>query len=189
MSKYQDERKYPDKETILNLLKLGAFLTVAMLMPNAVKIFKGSFDFEPWEDFDHYFLRRNIKNLKRKGYVTYSEKDGKSVVKITDKGKTEILKFKIDELEIKRPRRWNGKWRIVLFDIPKRKKLAREILRNKLKELQFYPYQKSVFVFPFPCEKEIRFLREVLEVPDNVKMIVAREVENEEDLKKMFGLR
>lgn len=181
-------RKYPDKQTILTLLKLGTFITVAMLAPNAVQIFKGNPDFEPWQELDTFFLRRNIKRFKRQGFVTYSEKNGKSIVKITDKGKTEILKFSIDKLEIKRPQRWDGRWRIVVFDILKKKKLAREILRRKLKELGFYPYQKSVFVFPFPCEKEIRFLREVLEVPDEVKIMVARAIENEKELRKIFRL-
>jgi len=182
------DRKYPDKETILTILRAGAVLTLAMLAPGAVRLFKNDAGFSPWQKFHQPLLRRNIKNLKRKGFVDFSEEDGETVVKITGKGKTEVLKFDINKIEIKRPDYWDRKWRIIIFDIPEDKKEAREILRKKLKELEFYQFQESVFIFPFPCEKEIKFLREIFEVPDEVKIILAQKIENEEELRKMYRL-
>jgi len=182
------DRKYPDKETILTILKAGAVLTLAMLAPGAVRLFKDDPVFSSWQKFHQPLLRRNITRLKRKGLVTFSEEGGETVVKITDKGKIEILKYNLDKLEIRRPDFWDRKWRIVVFDIPEEKKEAREFFRKKLKELEFYQFQESVFIFPFPCEKEIKFLREIFEVPDEVKIILAQKVENEDDLREMFGL-
>lgn len=182
------DRKYPDKETILTILKAGAVLTLAMLTPGAVKLFKDDAIFSPWQKFHQPLLRRNIKNLKRKGLVSFSEEGGETVVKITNKGKTTVLKFNVDTIEIKKPDHWDKRWRIIIFDIPEDKKEAREILRKKLKELEFYQFQESVFIFPFPCEKEIKFLREIFEIPDEVKIILAQRVENEEELRKMYGL-
>lgn len=183
-----EDRKYPDKKTILTILKAGTVLTLAMLAPGTVRLFKDDPTFSSWQKFHQPLLRRNIKNLKRKGLVSFFEEDGETIVKITDKGKTEVLKFNLDKIAIKRPDSWDRKWRIIIFDIPEEKKEAREILRKKLKELEFYQFQESVFIFPFPCEKEIKFLREIFEVPDEVKIILAQKVENEEELRKMYGL-
>lgn len=126
--------------------------------------------------------------MKRKGLVDFSERDDETIVKITESGKTEILKFDIEKIKIKRPKVWDGFWRVIVFDIPNKKKRAREVLRAKLKELEFYQLQESVFVNPFPCEDEIRFLREVFEVPHDVKIILAKTLDNEEELRKMYGL-
>lgn len=183
-----EDRKYPDKETILTILKAGTVLTLAMLAPGAVRLFKDDPTFSSWQKFHQPLLRRNIKNLKRRGFVSFSEEADKTVVKITDKGKTEVLKFDIDKIEIKRPDHWDRKWRIIVFDISEDKKEAREILRKKLKELEFYQFQESVFIFPFSCEKEIKFLREIFEIPNEVKIILGQKVENEEELRKMYGL-
>ena len=48
--------------------------------------------------------------------------------------------------------------------------------------------QKSVWVYPYPLEKEIKFLREILDVPHGVKLVTAEKIENDEDLRNWFDL-
>ena len=91
-------------------------------------------------------------------------------------------------MKIEKPKIWDGKWRIVIFDIPKHKKRARDALREKLKELGFYPFQKSVWVFPYPCEKEIQFLVELFDIWPYVNLIVAENISNDIKLRKHFKL-
>lgn len=182
-----DER-YPSKEIILNLLKTGMILTTAFLAPGAVRIFAGNKDYSKWRKFHRPLLVRNIKNLRRKGLVEFIQKGDDTVVKITRKGNTEILKYDIENMSIKRPDKWDQRWRLVLFDIPNDKKNEREIFRKKLKQLGFYQFQESVFIFPFPCFKEIKYIREILNVPDEVKLLKAEAIENSEELEIMYGL-
>ncbi len=179
---------YPDKETILNLLKLGAILTTAFLAPGAIRMFKNKTDYNSWRKFHGPLLRRNIKNLKRKGLVEFRQENGQTVVKITSEGKTELLKFDLDRLEIKRMKTWDRQWRIVIFDIPNDKRELREIFREKLKNMGFYQFQESVFIIPFPCEQEIQYLREIYEIPNEVKLILAKRVENDSDLRRIYRL-
>src|SRR3990167_2211250 len=56
--------------------------------------------------------------------------------------------------------KWDKKWRVVIFDIPEKSRMARDALRRKLKELEFRELQKSVFVHPYECKKEIDFIIE-----------------------------
>ena len=91
-------------------------------------------------------------------------------------------------MAIRKPRRWDGYWRIVIFDIPEKRRRGREALRNKLKQLGFYQLQKSCFVHPFDCKSEIDFVSELFEVSPYVNFILAKEIEGQTLLRKRFGL-
>ena len=97
--------------------------------------------------------------------------------------------LQVDDLEIKRPKRWDGKWRIVIFDISQLKKFYRELFRGKLKELGFYPLQKSVWIHPFECRDEIEVLREFFGLTqDEVRLVVAENIEKDDWLREIFEI-
>ncbi|MCH7763134.1 MAG: hypothetical protein IIB95_05255, partial [Candidatus Marinimicrobia bacterium] len=63
-------------------------------------------------------------------------------------------------------------WRIVIFDIPEKRKKARDAINLKLKELGFHPIQKSTFIFPYECRNEIDFVAEHFFVRKYINYIV-----------------
>ena len=75
-----------------------------------------------------------------------------------------------------------------MFDIPSNKNKSRDALRWKIKELGFYQLQKSVFVYPFPCEKEIDALGVFWNVRDNIVLMHVSGFEGEEKLKHVFKI-
>jgi phenylacetic acid degradation operon negative regulatory protein len=84
---------------------------------------------------------------------------------------------------------WDGKWRIVMFDIPQKYERQRHLFRAKLKTLGFQMIQKSVFVIPYPCEQELSRVCHSLKLLDHVDVIVAETIgSKEDDIKKLFGL-
>ena len=134
-------------------------------------------------------LLRAVREFYNDRLVDYKEdKDGFVKIILTKEGEKKALKFKIDEMEIKKPAKWDGEWRIVIFDIPERFKKAREALRMKLKELGFLELQKSVLVLPYECEDEINFIVEVFLIRLFVRFVRAKSFINEEQLKIKFGL-
>lgn len=179
-------QNYITQERLLRLLANGALTTVSILtsrVPSAKQILIGNIP----QEFYSSTVLRTARKLYRKGLVKVSEtKDGYKV-EITNKGRTEILKFDLNTLEIEKPDHWDGKWRIVFFDISEKQKKERDFLCQKLKAMNFYLIQKSVFIHPFPCEKEIKFLREVLGIPHQVKMGILEKADNENDLKRIFS--
>lgn len=184
----KEEKDHITKEKFLALLKLGTVLFVAFTAPGALRIFKDKFEDDSWEEYYPSSIKRTAQKLWRKGYVEIKTEGKDSVVKLTNKGRVEILKNNLDTLEIKKPNSWDKQWRLVIFDIPEKEKAKREIFRDKLKRLGFFQMQESVFVFPYPCEKELLFLREVLEIPHSVKLIRANRIENDADLRGIFNL-
>ena len=76
----------------------------------------------------------------------------------------------------------------LVTDIPEKKKLGREALRSKLKQLGFYQLQKSCFIHPFDCKSEVDYISELFEVSPYMNFIVAKEIEGARLLQKFFGL-
>lgn len=183
------DKKYITKEIILGLLKTGAVLALAVSAPGVLKLFKGYGKKQPWDEYYPSTIERIAKRLYRQGMVEIREDSGVPVVRITNKGNVEVLKYDLEKLTIKPQKKWDGKWRLVIFDIAEKYKKIREIVRRKLQEIGFYKFQESVFVYPYPCEKEISFMREVLHVPHSIKLIRADRIENDRELRKIFKLK
>jgi hypothetical protein len=142
-----------------------------------------------WQAIDRDALREAIRALYRSKLVDFRERGGGVVeVKLNDGGKERVRRFNAEALAIAKPKRWDGKWRIVCFDIPKAKKKEREVLRFQLKLLGFYQFQKSVFVHPYPCGDEIDFLIELYDLRLYVRQIVAVDIDVDVHLRHLFGV-
>lgn len=180
--------KHISHETLLQLLKIGTVLTVAIVAPKSLRLLKSLLKKEEtWNDYYSSSLDRGINRLWRKGFVEVNESNSGYEVKITNKGKTEVLKYDLNEMIIPKPRSWDGKWRMVIFDIPAGEKV-RHLFRKQLKMLGLYQIQESVYVYPYPCEKEIIFLREVYAIPHDVKLAKIDRLENDAELRRYFSL-
>ena len=142
-----------------------------------------------------YYSKRDFSNavgsLKRGGYIEEgeTEDEGPPRVRITKKGEAYFQKILFDDVELPEPKKWGGKWTFVLFDIPVQFSKAREALRWRLKALGFYQYQKSVWVYPHPCEKEILYVADYFGVGKFVEILSVDHLTKDEDLKKHFEMK
>ena len=142
-----------------------------------------------WRKIDKAVLYRTVREFRYRRLIDYKENNNGTVTVILSKlGKKHALRYQLDEMKVIIPSKWDRVWRIVIFDIPEKKKQAREALRKKLKELGFSELQKSVFVFPYECENEIYFICEIFEIRNCVRYIRAVHINNEAELKLKFGL-
>jgi len=121
-------------------------------------------------------MKRKFKSLKDQGLVMIGESEGKTRITLTKTGQQRILEYKADEMEIKKQTPWDKKWRYVFFDIPEKKKVARNVFRAKLKNLGFKQVQKSVWKHRYPCEDEVRFLARLYELSRYVNLVEARDL-------------
>jgi len=172
-------------KAVLLLLSSGVLLTAAILFPGLGIIYR---EYKRWQNFEKRRLRETVRRLYNQKFVKVVEKDGQLLLELTEKGKTKVLNYKIDEMEIKKPIKWDGLWRVVIFDIPENKRMARDMLRKKLRQLGFYKLQKSVFVHPFPCRDEICFIKEVLKIGPYLTFLEAKFIDNESSLRSHFNI-
>ncbi|MDO8529498.1 MAG: hypothetical protein Q7S18_02415 [bacterium] len=131
-----------------------------------------------------------FSRLKNQGLIKY-EYIGKQIhISLTEEGKKKAGKYQIDELEIEKPRKWDKKWRVLIFDIADKHKIKRESLRGKLKELGLYQLQKSVWIFPYNFYKEIEMLRDFFGLNNSeMKIIDAHKIEDDADARLHFGIK
>lgn len=179
--------KITTKQKILLLLSSGVTLGFSRSPRNYFKILKNFSS--AWKEINKKRLRRIVREFYNDRLVDFKEdKNGFVKVVITKEGEKKVLRFKIDEMEIKKPAKWDGEWRIVIFDIPDRFKKAREALRKKLKDLGFVKLQESVFIFPYECEDEINFVVEVFLIRPFVRFLRVKSFTNEEQIRVKLNL-
>ena len=144
---------------------------------------------EEWKNFDERFLKRSIKSLYESKVIKEKiNDDGTVTLVLSDDGKKRAITYNIDNIKIKKPKRWDGKWRFILFDVPENKKIIRNALRFHLKNIGFYEFQKSVFVYPYDCKNEIDYVVEFYEAREFTRFIISDFVDNELHLKDFFDL-
>lgn len=140
------------------------------------------------KDYSQRQMSKAMDNLKRSKMIILKEENGKFLVELGEKGKRKIKEIVLTELKNKRPKDWDGLWRVIIFDIPEHNKMGREALRGKMKELGFYQLQKSVWALPYDCEKEIEFLVELFDIFSYVNFLEVKRIKDDLMLKKHFGL-
>jgi DNA-binding transcriptional regulator PaaX len=141
-----------------------------------------------WKRINKERLRKEIRNLYRSKLISKKENtDGSITITLTEKGKMKALVYYFDNMKIK-SNKWDGKWRLVIFDIPEKLKAGRDSLRKKIKELGFYELQKSVWVYPYDCNNEIDFIIEFFNLRKYVRFAILDFIDNELHLKKIFKL-
>jgi len=151
----------------------GGVLTVGAIAPNFLGMVLRSNKNRKRRKQERYEkIWRSFNSLRQKQLIEFvhENKDGSFTYRVSEKGKKRIKKFMFDEMVIPTPKTWDNKWQLVLFDIPERHKKARNSLTRKLKELNFYQCQKSAWIYPFPCNDEIKFITELFSITPFVKI-------------------
>ena len=115
-------------------------------------------------------------------------RNGRLEMILTKKGREELLKYDIDKINLRKEIIWDGRWRVIIFDIAEEKKQARDALRSKFKQLGMLQLQKSVFVYPFDCKKEIDFVSDFFEVGDDILYLESEIKDIKNKLKKFFNI-
>lgn len=182
------ERIDPTVREVITLLGVGTLLTAGIIFPGLGVVFKEynkhkiERDRKEWSKFNLWRLRQVIKRLEQQKVIEITD----DLVQITDKGRKKILKFKLEEMVLKKET--DGRWRLIIYDIADLKKYQRELFRSFLKKLKLLPIQESVYLTPFKCEEEIEYLRQLFGIGNEVLVLKVVELENEQAYKDYFGI-
>ncbi len=171
------------KITTRDVLKVisagGLIIGTGILGPSLPLILGGAV--KAWEEVNKSDLGRIIKRLEKQEMLSIKENDGKISIEITDKGKRRLLEYDFENIKLKHKKR-DGKWRLIIFDIPEGKKKSRDAFRRKLLQLDCIRLQDSVFVSAYPCKDEVDFLSNYLLISDFVTLLVVGKIERGEEL-------
>ncbi|MEK7114976.1 MAG: CRISPR-associated endonuclease Cas2 [Patescibacteria group bacterium] len=142
-----------------------------------------------WKEINRRSLNNAVRRLYQSKALDYKKNpDGTVSVFLSKNGKFLATKGNLERISIPKPQRWDGYWRIVIFDIPEDKKKGRDALAGKLKKLGFYALQKSVFVYPYEFRKEVQSIADFFSVRKYVCFIVTKEIDADSVLRRKFNL-
>lgn len=134
-------------------------------------------------------MNRAVRRLYESKLLEIKErKNGEVILVLSEEGKKRILIYNIENLKLRRQEKWDGCWRIIIFDVPEKLRYARDVLSQKLKEIGMYQLQKSVYVYPFKCKDELEFIIEYFGLRPYVRFGLLKEIDNELNLRKIFDL-
>lgn len=136
-----------------------------------------------------YRSKSVLTRLKYKGEIEFVERDGKKYVRLTDLGE-KILDLQRKKLNLtnNKPKKWDRRYRLVMFDIPEKRNNIRKLLRFEMQEVGFLRIQDSVWVYPFDCEEFVALLKADLRVGKDILYAVVEEIENDKWIRKHFNL-
>ncbi|MDP3993940.1 MAG: hypothetical protein U1C57_00460 [Candidatus Doudnabacteria bacterium] len=104
-------------------------------------------------------ITKSFYYLKNKGYVELIPDGQDFKVKISQKGRRKIRRMRFERLQIGQPESWNSRWWIVLADIPSNTHRSRaDQFREKLKSINFFPLQRTAWIYPFDPRDEVGFV-------------------------------
>ncbi len=173
------------KDTVLSTVGLSGVLLVAMVAPNAIQLLAKTPMGKRFKDQ----TRTALSRLAGEGAVVFEERNGKRYARITKKGKYMLaLKQQRKALQAREKKRWDRRYRIVIFDIAETRRSTRSRLRRGMQAAGFVRLQDSVWVYPYDCEDLMVLLKADLKIGKDVMYLIAEKIENDGWLRKVFNL-
>ncbi len=179
------KKKRDIQNAVLAAVAVTGSVVFAAIAGNAIQLL----DYLPNEKYN---LRHQAKSatgrLVAKRYASWVERDGKKYLRITPAGR-KVLAFEQAKVALKnQKKKWDGRWRMVAFDIPERRRAIRSRLRAVMQEIGFVRLQDSVWVYPYDCEDFIALLKAELKIGKDVLYAIADTIEHDKNLRRQFAL-
>lgn len=171
------------EKVILKTIAAVGVLSVAVLAPNALKML-GLKKVSEWGRKKEG-IKAARKRLVDKGLLAYKN----NYLELTKKGEAKLRQLELHDFKYKKSQKWDGKWRILIFDIPEDNRQLRDKIRTTLQLIGFTKLQQSVWVYPFDCEDLITLLKADFRVGRDLLYLIVDSIENDGWLKNHFNLK
>lgn len=131
-------------------------------------------------------IKNTINRLVKNGYLAETRRGKKQYYLLTVRGERRLEKGILRTYSF--DKKWDGKWRVIIFDIKETNRKTRNLLRNELMAQSFIKLQNSVWVFPYECYEYVNLLKNSFSLYKSTLYMVAETLENEDWLKQRFNL-
>ncbi len=173
------------QKIILGTVATAGILTVAALAPNVLQLLKPYIKNKKSLTNKTYYVNQSRKRLVEKGLLVY---DKNGYLKLTVAGERTLAEFEKHSFKLVKPKRWDGKWRMLIFDIKEERRSTRDKVRSTLMTIGFVRLQDSVWVYPFDCEDLVTLLKADFEIGQDLLYLIVERIENDKEIRKSFGL-
>ncbi|MDD2935306.1 MAG: hypothetical protein PHX25_02410 [Candidatus Pacebacteria bacterium] len=176
------------KKIILTTVATVGLIGVAVVAPNVLQVIKQISPKKKKFIREKYYTNKIIEKMLKDGLFSKVRKGNDEFLELTEKGKYLVAQYNLGDLEIEKTKKWDKKWRVVIFDVEEKKRSLRDFLRLNLERIGFRKLQNSVWVFPYDCEELVYLLKTEFFADSDVLYMEVNHIENESWLKEIFGL-
>ena len=170
------------QKIVLTSVAAAGVLSVALVAPNVLGAM-AKLGLLP-SARQNEIIKRSRTRLVKRGLLVYQD----NKLRLTPKGEAVLRMLELHEFRLKRPKRWDGKWRVLVFDIPEKRKKTREQVRKTLLVIGFIRLQDSVWIYPYDCEDLLTLLKADFKVGKDMLYMVVDQLEYDAPLKTRFNL-
>ena len=170
------------QKIVLETVKLAGILSIALVAPNVLKAMSKAGLISNKRQGE--IVSSSASKLSKKGLLRFNGK----YYELTEAGEKKLRLLELQGYKLAKPKKWDKKWRVIIFDIPEKKKNVREQVRNLFISAGFSRLQDSVWVYPHDCEDIIGLLKTDFGVGKNILYMIVDEIENDKYLREEFKL-
>ncbi|MEK7194309.1 MAG: CRISPR-associated endonuclease Cas2 [Patescibacteria group bacterium] len=170
------------QHAVLNTIKVAGLLSIGLLAPNVLGALK-KLGIIP-KSRQREYIASSASKLTKRGLLKFE--NGRYL--LTSSGEHLLRRWELEDYKIKSPKKWDKKWRVIIFDIPEKKAKIRRQVAYIFKQSGFYRLQDSVWVYPYDCEDIVGLLKTDFGVGRDVLYMIVDELENDKHLRKVFNL-
>jgi len=182
-------RKANIQKIVLQTIAVAGLLSVAVLAPNALTVLKQFEVGKLRKKNPKYVINQSVERLLEAGLISFKQTDRGKFIRLTREGEAKLRVFEVNEFKFKRPKRWDGKWRVIIFDVKEERRSTRNKIRRTLSAIGFIQLQRSVWVFPYDCEDLITLIKADFKIGKDVLYMIVDTIENDKSLRNFFGLK
>ena len=175
------------QKVLLSGIAAVGILSVAVLAPNALQALK-FFGIEPKTKWQKYNINHSIKRLKDHGLICFETTSRGTFVRLTQKGEDKLRRFKLLGYKLTKPKKWDRKWRMLIFDIKEERKVTRDKIRFALKKIGFLRLQDSVWVYPYDCEDFVTLMKADFKIGKDLLYLIVDTIEGDTKIRNHFKL-
>jgi DNA-binding transcriptional regulator PaaX len=193
MPRYIKKRKrnqVPYQRIVLETIALAGILSMAVVAPNAIQALSlFGYGKKKYSQRDYQVVRSTAYRLQKDGIIAAEDYDGDVMMYLTKAGERKLAEYRAHALKKEfSQEQWDGKWRVVIFDIRETRRSRRDWLRRELVQIGFIRLQNSVWATPYPCEEFISLLKVDGGLGASTLFLTVEKIENDEQLRKKFKL-
>ena len=175
-------RRSKVQRLILDSIATAGILSVALVAPNVIKAMY-KLGIMP-RDRQKEYIASSASKLVKKGLMKFAD----GYYKLTTAGEKVLVVWDLNNYKLKRPRHWDRKWRMIIFDIPEKKRRVRRQITFLFLKAGLYRLQDSVWVYPYECEDTVALLKADFRLDKELLYMIVDTIEHDTPLKRHFGL-
>ncbi len=168
----------------LKIVAVAGVIGAVLVAPGLAQVFRlfrgrGSSSLPPGR------VTQILWRLRKRGLI---RKDHSGKFSLTTTGHDFLLRHELRTVTVAQPKRWDGKWRLVAFDVWEKRRALRNVLRDTLKRIGFLKIQHSLWVYPYDCEEAIALLRTHLRLSPAIQYMLVERIDDDVALRRRFHL-